>query len=147
MFFCLLYGLTLTGCANVAQSSAEQGRIAGFWQGNIRSGCEPLMEADPGRCNAVNRVTFAVEEQKGGIGGIYTCEFGNYVCRSMVETGNIVHGEISENLVAFRVFFPEDGSSCFYNGRLENGTIRGGFTCMQGGGIVDKGSWEIVKAR
>ncbi len=143
-----LVSLTLAACAPVAHSSLPPAAIGGFWQGTTRSSCEPLMTAiDPGRCSALNLVTFAVEQNGENIEGIYTCQFGNYICRNMDESGNIVNGETAGHRVTLRVMMPDDGSSCIYSGMLKDHAINGGYICMQGAGLVDRGSWHIEKAQ
>ncbi len=105
------------------------------------------MQPDPGRCNATNRVTFSIEDKNGAVSGAYGCEFGNSACRNQADGGNIIHGELARRRVSLRVYIPADGSTCTFNGRLQDQTIRGGFSCTQGTAIVDSGSWEMRKVQ
>jgi hypothetical protein len=136
----------LSACATVAGPASPPASIAGFWIGATRTSCQSVAGMEPGRCGAVNRVTFAVEQNKEKLSGIYTCQFGNYVCRNLMESGNIVGGQITGRRVTLRVAFPDDGSSCIYSGMLNDGAIDGGFTCMQGGALVDEGYLHLKKA-
>ncbi len=145
-----LASLTLAACATQARPSSPPADIAGFWHGTTRSTCESIIGPAFGRCSAINDVTFAVEQNEQNFRGIFTCRYGNYNCRHMMESGNIVAGEINGRRVMLRVVMPDDGSSCIYSGMLassENAKIDGGFTCIQGGSLVDKGNWHIEKAR
>jgi hypothetical protein len=138
--------LTMAACATTAPPASPPADIAGFWMGTTRTSCESALGIEPGRCGAINRVTFAVEQTGEKFGGVYTCQFGNYVCRNIMDSGNIVGGKIIGQRVMLRVFFPDDGSSCIYSGMLNDGKIDGGFTCTQGAALVDKGLLRLKKA-
>ena len=122
--------------------------LTGVWQGETRViPCGfPFSAAE--RCNAVNRITFAIRQDGAELHGDYTCGIGNAVCRDANRTtnGTIVHGSVSGNTLAMRVFLPGDLSSCMYNGQVLSATeARGGYRCYQGGGLVEQGLWNVSR--
>ena len=62
-------------------------------------------------------------------------------------TGKIVSGRISGNEIRLSVIIPADVSNCYYNGRLTSPTtIHGGYSCYQGGGLLEGGIWDVTQA-
>jgi hypothetical protein len=146
--------------APVAQKSApaaEAGTtrepdFTGLWEGTSTSACLP-MQPDASRCNAVEKITFQLFQQGAKLTGHYTCATGNMVCRDSNTTGTIVNGKVRASAVDWRVLLP-DGSSCLFNGRPSpihspgNPAARrltGAYFCLQGGGYIEKGSYQVER--
>jgi hypothetical protein len=101
------------------------------------------------RCNAVNNVTFSFVPKGNDIKGRFTCAYGTLNCRNggADDTGKIVSGSISGNLIRFSVIVPADVSNCYYNGKLTSSTtIHGGYACYQGGGLLEQGVFDLTKS-
>jgi hypothetical protein len=119
--------------------SADRG-VSGVWQGISISDCvgEP---ADPGRCSAMQRITLTMFQQGATVTGFYKCAYGNQVCRHMDETGVIRNGTLKSTRLMMRIMH-EDGSMCFFTGRPDGDRFEGGYECLQGGGIVEQGTFQ-----
>ncbi len=125
-------------------SSREIVQLGGFWEGFSRTGCAQGTLIEPGRCGAVNRITFTLNQTGSDLTGKYTCRIGTMVCRNEgIDTDGTVRGHVYGQTVSMRVFFPGDGSSCAFAGRSSYTEGGGDFTCYQGGGIVEQGSWHL----
>jgi hypothetical protein len=101
------------------------------------------------RCNAVNNVTFSFAPKGDEIKGRFTCAYGTLNCRNggADNTGKIISGRVSGNLIRFSVIVPADVSNCYYNGRLTSSTtIHGGYACYQGGGLLEQGVFDLTKS-
>jgi hypothetical protein len=155
----------LTGCAGsesqqntpysaapVAQASpdAESGAagesgFTGLWEGTSTATCMPL-QPDVTRCNAVVKVTLQMFQQGTKLTGHYGCTFGTMVCRDSNNTGTIAEGKVREGGVGLRVMMP-DGSSCLFNGRpsQNNQQLTGSYFCMQGGGYIEQGRFQVER--
>jgi len=98
-----------------------------------------------GRCNAINRITFAMQQDGSTISGDYTCAIGTTVCRDANKTtsGKIVNGTLNGNTIAMRVMLPGDVSSCIYNGEATSTAISGSYRCYEGGGLSEMGMWQV----
>jgi hypothetical protein len=125
---------------------AQTTNVAGVWSGTTR--VTPCVFSSSGRCNAVNNITLTLTQQTGRIRGKYTCAYGNLNCRNggSDNTGKIVSGRISGNEVRLSIIIPADVSNCYYNGRLTSPTtIHGGYSCYQGGELVEEGIWDVTQ--
>jgi hypothetical protein len=135
--------LTLVAIHSAAGLASAQGaNVTGLWSGSTR--VTPCAFSS-GRCNAVNNITLILKQQGDRIKGKYTCAYGNLNCRNggADDTGEIVSGRISGNEIRLSVVIPADVSNCYYNGRLASPTtIRGGYSCYQGGGLLEEGMWD-----
>jgi hypothetical protein len=121
--------------------------LAGLWEGTSTSVCMP-MQPDISRCNAVQKITLQIFQDGSKLTGYYTCAFGNTVCRDTNTTGKIGAGTARQGGLALRVMLP-DGSSCLYNGRLAQhnpNEMRGSYFCMQGGGYLERGSFQVQRS-
>ena len=137
-----------------AESGAgQESGFTGLWEGISTSACVP-MQPDASRCNAVQKITFQLFQKGTKLTGHYTCAIGNMVCRNSNTTGTVVNGKVRASAVDWRVILP-DGSSCLFNGRPSrnnsqgNAAVRrltGAYFCMQGGGYVDKGSYQVERS-
>ena len=135
--------------APVAESEAvgESG-FAGLWDGTSTSTCLP-MQPDASRCNATVKITFQMFQDGSRLTGHYTCAYGNMVCRDSNTTGTIADGKVRDGGMGMRVMMP-DGSSCLYNGRPSQNESRtkltGSYFCMQGGGYIEQGRFQIQRS-
>jgi len=130
--------------AEVAQAAptdrgAARG-VSGVWQGISISDCvgEP---SDPGRCSAMQRITLTMFQQGTEVTGFYKCAFGNQMCRHLDEAGVIHNGTLKSTRLMMRIMH-EDGSMCFFTGRPDGDRFEGGYECLQGGGIVEQGTFQ-----
>lgn len=124
-----------------AQSASGTDRgVSGVWQGISLSDCvgEP---SDPGRCAAMQKITLTIFQTGDEVTGFYQCAFGNQVCRHLNETGVIRRGSVNRTLVTMRVMH-EDGSMCFFTGWPKADRFEGGYECLQGGGIIEQGTFK-----
>ena len=133
---------------SAARSYAKGTSVAGgvdIWTGTTR--VTPCFFSTA-RCNAVNNVTFSFAPKGDEIKGRFTCAYGTLNCRNggADNTGKIVSGRVSGNLIRFSVIVPADVSNCYYNGRLTSSTtIHGGYACYQGGGLLEQGVFDLTK--
>lgn len=128
--------------AEAIARNPEKGAIevTGVWQGQSWAECGSLIP-DPSRCGAVNDITFTLLQKDAGVSGFYRCGYGNMDCRNQNETGKIAQGTMGARLLEMRVMMP-DGSDCLFNGQPRGDAIEGGYMCLQGGGMVERGIWR-----
>jgi hypothetical protein len=128
--------------ATPAESNTDGG-VSGVWQGISVSDCvgEP---SDPGRCSAMQRITLTMFQRGAEVTGFYRCAYGNQVCRHLNETGVIHNGTLSHTRLMMRIMH-EDGSMCFFTGRPAGNRLDGGYECLQGGGIVEQGTFQTQR--
>jgi hypothetical protein len=135
----LAKGLAGTDAQAASKSSAESS-FSGVWEGTTRASCASLLYR-PGRCNALQNVTITVlEGPNGKYSGSYTCAYGNMDCFNQNTTGKVVAVSFAGARMNVRVMMP-DAMSCIYTGINVNQNINGGYSCYQGGGLVEEGSW------
>ncbi|MGO9060329.1 MAG: hypothetical protein ACLQU2_23550, partial [Candidatus Binataceae bacterium] len=67
------------------------------------------------------------------------------MCRNLNTQGRIAVGKIRGSGVSLRVMF-EDVSSCIFNGTFSSDSGGGAYICLQGGGIVERGYWNVRRA-
>jgi hypothetical protein len=120
----------------------EKGQIdvTGVWRGQSSAECATLIP-DQTRCGAVNDITLTLLQQGAKVSGFYKCGYGNMDCRNGNETGKIALGTMGSSLLQMRVMMP-DGSDCMFNGRPKGDAIEGGYLCLQGGGLIERGIWR-----
>ena len=114
--------------------------VTGVWQGQSWAWCATIT-VDPSRCGAVNDITFTLMQQGATVTGFYKCSYGNMTCRNQNETGKVAKGSMGRSLLQMRVMLP-DGSDCLFNGQPKGDAIEGGYICLQGGGMVERGNWR-----
>ncbi len=153
IFLTIAIALLFAACAGVNQVVEKPAvNLTGIWRGEIRViPCLTGMSArEPGRCNAVNRITFSLRQTDASLKGTYRCAIGTMVCRDANTTdhGTVMSGNVSGNNVTIRVMLPGDISSCLYNGISEgSGGMRGSYRCYQGGGLAEVGQWQVSRTR
>ena len=152
--FVPLIVLVLTCIAAVQGSSdsvyARRTSVASlntFWTGTTRT--TPPCRMSSGRCNAINKITFRFVPKGNRIRGKFTCAYGNLNCRNggADDTGKIVSGRVSGNLIRLSVVVSSDVSNCYYNGEFTSPTtIHGGYSCYQGGEVIEEGIFDLTKS-
>jgi hypothetical protein len=126
--------------AQPASSGAAESGFAGVWQGTTLATCAAFSYR-PSRCNAEQKVTITLlEGSDGKFSGRYTCAYGNMDCYHENTTGKVIDVTFANARMTVRVLMP-DGTSCIYTGIDVNQSINGGYTCYQGGGLIEQGSW------
>jgi hypothetical protein len=140
----LVFGII---CGSTGPARAQATNLTGEWTGMTR--VLPPCFFSTGRCDAVNKITFSLTQKGNRLKGKYTCAYGNKICRDggMDTKGKIVSGKIASNQVRISVLIPNDLSNCYYNGMImSSNSIRGGYSCYQGGGLLEEGNWDIQRA-
>jgi hypothetical protein len=143
----------VAGCGAAAPSSPapKEGPatadVSGVWAGTIRvTPCDML--GSNGRCNAVNNITFTLNQDGSQLNGKYSCALGNMICRhgGADDSGNINAGSISGNQLNLSVMVPADVSNCYYNGSTTSSNQANGvYMCYQGGLLVEQGVWSVER--
>ena len=131
--------------SSAAASKERQYGVTGVWHGESRTNCNVVMMADAARCGAVNAITFTLLQNNAKVSGYYRCAYGNMNCRNMNETGRIARGSMGKKLLRMRVMMP-DGSDCLFHGWPMGDAMRGSYSCLQGGGLVEQGLWTARRS-
>jgi len=119
--------------------------FAGVWQGTSLASCAAFTYL-PSRCDAEQIVTITLlQGPNGKLTGRYTCAYGNMDCYHVNETGKVIDVTITGARMSVRVMMP-DATSCIYTGIDVNQAINGGYTCYQGGGLIEQGSWRARRS-
>jgi hypothetical protein len=128
----------------VSGADAESG-FAGVWQGTTLASCAAFAHL-PSRCDAEQVVTITLLQGKNGkLTGGYKCAYGNMDCYHANYTGKVIDVTTAGKRMNVRVMMP-DATSCIYTGMNVNQTINGGYTCYQGGGLIEQGSWRARRS-
>jgi hypothetical protein len=130
-----------------AQTPTAPAGFTGIWKGTLRVSCLSRMP-DRGRCGAVNDITFTIIEDGSQVSGHYTCAIGTAICRNGndARTGQITSGKVDGKNIRFSIVVPSDVSSCNYSGYSpEPGSMRGGYSCYEGGGLIEQGMFEVMR--
>ncbi len=128
-----------------ASAAAAESDFAGVWQGTTLASCAAFAHL-PSRCNAQQIVTITLLQGRDRkFSGRYTCAYGNMDCYDENDTGKVIDVGIAGKRLNVRVLMP-DATSCIYSGINVNQTINGGYTCYQGGGLIEQGSWQARRS-
>jgi hypothetical protein len=148
----LLCAAALAGCAAAAPpplSGPPAPRAfdpVGSWEGTLKAGClhfRPLMVNT--RCGAVNHIALTIIDEPSGIDGFYKCSFGTMDCFNQNESGTFAYAAMKGTHLALRIAM-QDGSSCLFDGDpVGANRIDGYYACYQGGGLEERGSFEIAR--
>jgi hypothetical protein len=112
----------------------------GVWEGTTLASCGTM--SLPTRCNAQQIVKITlVEGEDSKIGGFYKCSYGNMNCYNMNETGKVVAVTTNGSQLSLRVMMV-DGTSCRFNGRVNNSAVLGGYACYSGASQFEQGTWR-----
>lgn len=139
-------GTPLPPSARTADTPAgppETQWVTGRWEGVSSADCIGDTTANPGRCHATQNITMTMLRLGDQITGYYTCAYGNQVCRNLDETGVIRNVTMSGRRLMLRVMLT-DGSMCFFTGIPASGIMEGRYSCLQGGGIVERGAFRTI---
>src|SRR5262249_48073273 len=128
---------------SVEQTGPQHSDLTGLWEGTSTADCS-LLEPEPGRCNAVEKITLRIFQQSSTLTGHYTCAIGTMDCRNSNTDGTII-GKMTSGGAGLRVMLP-DGSSCLFNGSTSHDKFAGVYFCMQGGGYIEKGRFEVQRS-
>ncbi len=144
----LILAAALGGASPAAAQTAEPAGFTGTWKGTLRvTPCGPMLR-EHNRCGAVNDITFTIVQDGSDVSGHYTCAIGNAICRNGndAKSGKITSGRASGKNIRFSVLVPSDVSNCDYTGYSQSsGQMRGGYTCYQGGGLIEQGMFEVTR--
>jgi hypothetical protein len=128
-----------------AASSSAESDFAGVWQGTTLASCAAFAHL-PSRCDAEQKVTITLlQGANGKFSGSYTCAYGNMDCYHENTTGKVIDVTTARARMTIRVIMP-DATSCIYTGLDVNQTVNGGYTCYQGGGLIEEGSWQARRS-
>jgi hypothetical protein len=131
--------------AQGASGAGAESDFAGVWQGTTLASCAAFAHL-PSRCNAEQIVTITLlQSPDAKFTGRYTCAYGNMDCYHENDTGKVIDVNITGGRMSVRVLMP-DATSCIYTGINVNQTINGGYTCYQGGGLIEEGSWQARRS-
>jgi hypothetical protein len=139
-------------CAVAAQreaSSRSSSRIApsadvtGLWEGTAVNGCG-FVQMERTRCNAMVNIALTMTQQGSTVGGSYKCSTGTMMCRKLNDTGEIAYGAVRKGGLSLRLILP-DGSSCIFQSKRSGDRMAGGYICLQGAAIVERGQWEVER--
>jgi hypothetical protein len=132
------------GAEPASNANAESG-IAGVWQGTTLASCAEFAHL-PSRCNAEQKVTITLlQGPNSKYSGRYTCAYGNMDCYDANDTGKVVDVGTVGGRMTIRVMMP-DATSCIFTGMNMSQTINGGYSCYQGGGLIEEGSWRARRS-
>jgi hypothetical protein len=118
--------------------------LTGVWEGMRIDNCD-MMQVDPTRCNAMMQLTLTMLQHANKISGFYRCATGTVDCYNMDETGVIKNGVVRPGLLQFRVML-DDGSSCLFNSVPQDEMMYGGFICLQGAAVLERGRWRAQRS-
>jgi hypothetical protein len=145
--------LSFSACAAAKQPAADSSpvNLTGTWRGEIRVIPCPndVISSEPGRCDAVNQITFNLRQKQSGLAGTYHCSIGTMVCRDENTTGygKVIGSDVSGRDVTVRVLLPGDLSTCLYNGLVSStNEMSGSYRCYQGGGLSEVGQWQVSRS-
>jgi hypothetical protein len=134
-----------SGALTAQSESPAMQAVTGHWEGVTSADCIGDTTANPGRCHAMQNITLTMLQQGDEITGYYTCAFGNQVCRNLNESGVIRRGVMTGRRLLMRVMLG-DGSMCFFTGMPMGGVMEGRYSCLQGGGIVERGAFRTERS-
>jgi len=118
--------------------------VTGFWQGVSSADCLVDAGEEAGRCHAVQKITLTMVQQGDSITGLYRCAYGDQVCRNLNTEGAIRDGRMIGRRLQIRVMLG-DGSMCFFTAIPQGGVMDGRYSCLQGGGLVERGAFRTVR--
>lgn len=147
----IIFALTLAaeGCATAPPPSRfPPADVMGQWEGVlVVTNCDRRWTASDSRCLAVNDITLTLLQDGTRLNGAYHCAFGNQICRNGGDddVGAVRVGYIRGKNVYVTVEIKGDGSTCRFNGRKQGKILSGGYECLQGGGVVEQGTWKTTR--
>jgi hypothetical protein len=114
--------------------------VTGVWEGtSARSG--PLFGG-----HAVRKIMLTLIQRNNEVTGFYRCAYGNQLCPGIIDDkGTVCNGSMIGRNLRMRVTMP-DGMSCLFDGVPTGDRLLGGYICLQGAGLVEKGQWQTERS-
>jgi hypothetical protein len=126
-------------------SGVDASSVSGVWQGTTLATCAAFVSI-PSRCNAEQKVTIRLTETPGGgFTGTYSCAYGNMDCYDANYSGKVIAASVDGSRLSIRVLMP-DATSCVFSGTDTDQNINGGYTCYQGGTLIEQGTWQAHRS-
>ena len=131
----------------IALSTPAQGAhatdISGKWAGTSEVRCGGRRN-QPGRCNALQNITFDFQQEGTKVSGSYTCAFGTQDCLGLHEHGKLVGGSYDGANLVITVDMGT-GATCQFKGGVGSSSRRlraadGGWTV--GALVVSNFGWK-----
>ena len=136
--------LTIPASTQSDMPTAGDG-VTGVWEGSSTSACWFVSTNDTERCAATQNIRLTMIQQGDQVTGRYKCAYGNRTCRNMDEDGVIRNGSMNGRRLWMRVML-EDGSMCTFTGFPQADLLEGGYSCYQGGGMVEQGVFRTERS-
>jgi hypothetical protein len=124
-------------------ASDDADDITGVWEGLAVDDCS-FRIIDQNRCATTVRIMLTLIQQDSAVSGFYKCATDTTACRIEEEGGRIA-GELTAGNLAFRLMLP-DGTGCMYRAVRSGGTLRGGYFCLGGSIILERGWFEAQRS-
>jgi len=137
--------LTIPVASKGDAPAATGGGVTGVWEGTSISDCGFISTDDTQRCAAMQNITLTMFQQGDRVTGRYRCAYGNRVCRNMDEEGVIRNGSMNGRRLWMRVML-EDGSMCAFTAMPQADVMEGGYSCYQGGGLLERGVFRTERS-
>ena len=140
--------LMFAGCAAVKSDAvgvtSADVDLLGVWNGMTVNDCSPI-QLEPGRCRAVERISFTMLRRNKRSWGFYHCAPGTRPCFNQVDSGEIKYLALNGRILWFRVM-RNDHSSCLFDTVPKADLMRGKFWCFQGSELIERGFWQAERA-
>jgi len=117
--------------------------VTGLWEGTAISGCDS-MQAERTRCHAVVNIALTMTQRGSAVEGSYKCRTGTMMCRKLNDTGEIAYGAAHDGGLSLRAVLL-DGSSCIFQSQRFGNRMAGGYICLQGAAIMERGQWQVER--
>jgi hypothetical protein len=145
LVYVLECALLMSGCVGL-QTHADSGNSAeinlqGVWNGMSVNDCSPV-QVDPGRCRAVEQISFTMLHRNERSWGFYRCAPGTTPCYHQVDRGDIKYLQLTGRVLWFRVM-RDDHSSCLFDTILATDRMRGKFWCFDGSALIERGFFQV----
>lgn len=138
------HSLAAPAALPAAAKPDPQSPITGLWQGMSSADCLVDAGEEAGRCHAMQKITLSMVQQGDSITGLYHCAYGDQVCRNLNTEGVIRDGKMIGRRLQIRVMLG-DGSMCFFTAIPHDGVMDGRYSCLQGGGLIERGAFRTVR--
>lgn len=125
-------------------ASGEADDLTGVWEGLAVDDCS-FHIIDQNRCAATVRIALTLIQQDSTVSGFYKCATGTMACPIEEEGGTIASGRVAARDLSFRLMLP-DGSGCIYRAARSGDELRGGYFCLGGGVILERGWFRAQRS-
>jgi len=137
----LLLAAMISLAACTALSGQKRPDLQGVWAGISINACNAGQP--PGRCRAVQRISFTMMGADGEASGFYRCA-GGAMCRNLATSGVIKGLQFRGRRLWFRVM-RDDHSSCLFSAIPSATRMAGGFYCFHGSAAIERGAWRVER--